>query len=118
MEQTIEYTLSDYLNAFKRRRRILVIVALPILLIAIGLATFLPDKYTSSAQIDINLEGTSARTLEPIEVSTYADQYIAKLTDRALSRNNLLDLANDSDIFSGTSDQLSEAERLDLHFLT
>jgi uncharacterized protein involved in exopolysaccharide biosynthesis len=114
MESSIEYNLSDYVNAFKRRRRILFIIALPILLVAVSLAIFLPDKYTSSAQIDINLEGTSARTLEPIEVSTYADQYIAKLTDRVLSRGNLQKLAGDSEVFSGVLGQLPESDRIGL----
>jgi uncharacterized protein involved in exopolysaccharide biosynthesis len=114
MEAGIEYTASDYFNAFKRRRGILVIVAVPILLLSVSLSMLLPDKYTSSAQIDINLEGTSARTLEPIEVTTYADQYIAKLTDRALSTDNLRRLAEDPEIFAGAHGELVESDRLGL----
>lgn len=113
MDATLEYTASDYFDALSRRRGVLFAVAFPILLGAVLLAAFLPDRYTSFAQIDINLEGATAQTLEPIEVTSYADQYIAKLTDRALTRENLLPLVNDENVFSPSQAELSESERMD-----
>jgi len=114
MDSSLEYTTTDYLNAFRRRRGVLLAVALPILLAAGLLAAWLPDKYTSSAEIDINLEGASANTLEPIEVSSYADQYIARLTDRVMKHENLLNLASDPELVAAVSSDLTETERTDL----
>ena len=94
MDSSLEYTTSDYLAAFRRRRGVLVAVALPIIVGAAMLSAILPDKFTSYAQIDINLEGSNVRTLEPIEVTAYADEYIAKLTDRALAQDNILTMAD------------------------
>lgn len=88
-------------------------VAIPVLLGAVLLARLLPDRYTSSAEIDINLEGSVARTLEPIEITSYADQYIATLTDRALTRENLAELANQPELFAGEESGLTESERID-----
>jgi len=113
METNTEYTASDYLIALGRRRRVLLGVAIPVLLGAVLLARLLPDRYTSSAEIDINLEGSVARTLEPIEITSYADQYIATLTDRALTRENLAELANQPELFAGEESGLTESERID-----
>ena len=113
METNTEYTASDYLIALGRRRRALLGVAIPVLLGAVLLARLLPDRYTSSAEIDINLEGSVARTLEPIEITSYADQYLATLTDRALTRENLAELANQPELFAGEESGLTESERID-----
>jgi uncharacterized protein involved in exopolysaccharide biosynthesis len=113
MDSSIEYTVGDYLAVFRRRRGLLLAVAIPVFACAVLISVFLPDTYTSSAQIDINLEGASAKTLEPIEVTSYADQYIAKLTDRALTRENLLGLVNDPVVFPGGQSGPTESEKLD-----
>jgi uncharacterized protein involved in exopolysaccharide biosynthesis len=113
METSTEYTASDYLIALARRRRVLLGVAVPLLLGAVLLARLLPDRYTSSAEIDINLEGSVARTLEPIEVTSYADQYIATLTDQALSRENLVELASKPELFGPEESALTESERVE-----
>jgi len=112
MDSSVEYTASDYINALRRRRRVLLAVATPIIACAVVFASLLPDKYMSFAQIDINLEGANARTLEPIEVASYADQYISRLTDRALTRDNLLVLATDPSVFSASQNDLTDSERL------
>lgn len=114
MDSSIEYTVSDYLNALRRRSGVLLVVAVPILASAFLLSVLLPDSYTSSARIDINLEGSGANTLEPIEVSSYADQYIAKLKSKVMSQENLLALANDPVVFAESQSDLSESERADL----
>ena len=114
MNANIEYTASDYISALGRRRGALIVVALPILVGAVLFAVLLPDRYTSFVQIDINLEGSSARTLQPIEITSYADQYIAKLTDRALAPGSLQTLVNDPTIFPIGQDDLTESERLEL----
>jgi uncharacterized protein involved in exopolysaccharide biosynthesis len=114
METTNEYTASDYLSALTRRSRLLLGVAGLVLLGAVLLARLLPDRYSSAAEVDINLEGSVARTLEPIEVTSYADQYIANLTDRALTRENLSDLAETPDLFAHEEGTLTESDRIDM----
>ncbi len=86
-------------------------VALPIITIAVSLAFLLPDSYESFARIDVNLEGEKVRTLEPINVANYADQYIAKLRERVQTRENLNLLVQDDAVFSGDLTALSDAER-------
>jgi len=110
MDSKLEYTVSDYLAALRRRRGVFLVVALPILVCAGLTAAILPDKYTSFAEIDINLEGSNVRTLEPIEVTSYADQYISNLTDLALSRANMLALASDPEVIAATPSGVGEAE--------
>ena len=67
------YTLDDVIAAVRRRRRVFVYVALPIIAVASGLALTLPDVYRSVARISIDLEGANVQTLEPIQVAAYAD---------------------------------------------
>ena len=107
------YTMNDYIAVFKKRRGLFLSIAAPIAIIAAGLSLLLPDKYTSSAQIDIDLEGSNVRTLEPIELTTYADQYIAKLESRVMARENLLELANDNAVFGESSAAGDESERIE-----
>ena len=113
MDANLEYTASDYLAAFRRRRGVLLAVAIPIIVAAVALSVLLPDRFMSYAQFDLNLEGATARTLEPIEVTTYADQYIAKLQGRALSKENLRALADDPDALPPGADGTSASERMD-----
>lgn len=114
MDSNIEYTASDYVTALRRRRGVFAVVALPIIVVTVLFSTLLPDKYTSFAQIDINLEGSNVRTLEPIEVTSYADQYIAKLGGLALTQANLLALVNDPEIFPSDQIDQTESERMAL----
>lgn len=111
MDSNIEYTASDYLAAFRRRRPVLLKVAVPIFAGAVLLSVVLPDTFTSSARIDINLEGSSANTLQPIEVSLYADKYITKLTDRAFAHVNMLAMSGNSAVVAASPDESSESER-------
>ncbi len=107
------YTTGDYFTAFRRRRGSLLAIAAPVIVITIALSLLLPDEFTSYSRIDIDLEGSNVQTLEPIELTRYADQYISRLKDRVLARHNLLALANDSEVFPGGQDELTESDRLD-----
>ena len=108
------YTLNDYLAAIKRRWRIFFLVALPVITIASGLALMLPNEYQSFARIAVDLEGANVRTLEPIQVAAYADQYIAELRDRVLSGDNLLRFAQDASVFPENDKQLSVPDRVNM----
>jgi uncharacterized protein involved in exopolysaccharide biosynthesis len=108
------YTINDYLAAFRRRRSVFVFTAVPVIAVAAAIAMLLPDEYRSYSRIDIDLEGANVKTLEPIELTTYADQYIAKLQERVISRDKLLALANDPEVFGPDDGELSESERIDM----
>lgn len=112
MNPETTYSFDDYVDSFRRRRKILLIIALPIVLGAAALATFLPNKYTAVARIDIDLQGSDVRTLEPIQLTSYADQYIRDLEDRVMMRENLLALVNEAGVFPAGLDELTESERV------
>jgi len=82
--------VSDYIAALKRRRMLLLYIVLPITAIAIGLAIGLPDKYVSSSliqfsQAEISGELPSSGRQE----KSYADQYVASLTNTVLAKDRL-----------------------------
>jgi uncharacterized protein involved in exopolysaccharide biosynthesis len=108
------YTLDDVIAAVRRRRRVFVYVALPIIAVASGLALTLPDVYRSVARISIDLEGANVQTLEPIQVAAYADQYIAELRDGVLSEDNLLPFVRDSGAFPESEDELLLYARMNI----
>jgi len=112
MDSNLDYQASDYLAVLRRRRKILAAFAVPIVVGAALLSLLLPDNYTSWAHIDMNLEGSKVRTLEPIEITTYADQYIADLTDRALIPDNIVELANDPEVFPDDRSESAELDRI------
>jgi polysaccharide biosynthesis transport protein len=82
-------TFSEYLTALRRRRLLMVWVALPIILIAAILATALPDAYRSTGTFRL----TSGQIADAGESAEFADQYIMSLADRVLSGSNLSDIA-------------------------
>lgn len=108
------YTLEDYVSAMKRRRRVLYYVAFPIAVVAFAIAASLPNEYASVARIAINLEGSSTRTLEPLQVSAYADQYIAELRDRVMTTKNLQPFVEDPENFPVTEKEFPISDRLGL----
>lgn len=114
MPSSDSYNLDDYLGALKRRSRMITYVSLPIVAIALSLALLLPDTFDSSARIDINLEGEKVRTLEPITVANYADQYVGKLRNRVMAYQNISILAKDETLFPGELSKLSHADRVRL----
>src|SRR5688572_10628008 len=90
MEPSSAPGLSDYLLALKRRRNLMLGIALPIIALAVMLAIGLPSIYTSSGFIEIE----EAQNLKQITSDTnneprYADQYVTSLGTRVLSTPNL-----------------------------
>lgn len=83
----------DYLAILRKRRKLLLMVGLPILALGVALAIALPDVYRSSGQIEI--EGAQALKQNPNalaqdpEESPYADQYVRSLSTVVLSDRNL-----------------------------
>jgi uncharacterized protein involved in exopolysaccharide biosynthesis len=110
MDLENSYTVSDYLAALRRRSKVFFLVAIPVLAIATVIALVLPNKYPAYARFDIDIEG--AKTLESIDLTSYADQYVAKLRNRVFSVEKLRALAQDPDVFGSEFDTLSEPERI------
>jgi polysaccharide biosynthesis transport protein len=79
--------LGDYVNAMRRRLPLFFKVALPIALAGFLLAYWLPDVFRSSAEFRIDLEGPDL--VEPLALTSYADQYIGALRQKVTSRDNL-----------------------------
>lgn len=98
----------DYFGAIRRRRKLLLMVALPILAIGAALALALPDVYRSEGQIEI--EGAQAVKSNPNalaqdpEESPYADQYVRSLSTVVLSDRNLAKLLNDHQLYEGQAE--------------
>ena len=106
------YSIEDLISAAKRRSRLFVYAAIPIVAIAASLALALPDVYRSVARISVDLEGANIQTLEPIQVAAYADQYIAELRDGVLSEDNLLPFVRDSEAFPESEEEFPLGARM------
>jgi len=104
----------DYIGAIKRRRNLLLGIALPIIALAVMLAIGLPSMYESSGFIEIeeaqNLnKEVGAASNEP----RYADQYVASLGTVVLSRTNLRKLLQEHQIYDDQNeDPAGAVERL------
>src|SRR5688572_11914088 len=87
-----EYTpqLTDYVAALKRRSRLMINVAVPIVLGAVILATALPEVYQSSAVIDIEETKIPGYTESQGRDQSFADQYVAGLSDEVLKHEGML----------------------------
>lgn len=94
-----QFSFQDYANALRRRLPTFLKVVLPIVLIAVGLAVWLPDVYRSTAEFRIDLEGPGLDVLEPVILTTYADQYIGGLRQRVMSRDILEEWLDEFDIY-------------------
>ncbi|MGH8228818.1 MAG: GumC family protein [Steroidobacteraceae bacterium] len=98
METQLTPDISDYLAAVKRRHFLLLVIALPIIAIAVALAIGLPSEYVSTAlvqfsQATISGELPSEQAMRTPaymdEQRTYADQYVANLRDSVLNARAL-----------------------------
>ena len=90
---------SDYVAAVKRRRVLLVTIALPILAIAVALAIGLPDIFVSTGLITFSDATVSGELPTDKEHATreksYMDQYVASLSESVMSPTNMVKLVKD-----------------------
>ena len=107
---TEEFSLEDALIILKRR---LLYFIIPVIIIApIGLVTvmLLPAKYTASGRILIESQQIP-ETMIRSTVSTFAQQRIQTIRQRVITREQLLEVANEYDLFPASLG-LSESERV------
>ena len=104
MDSEASPEFSGYLHAIARRKALLFGVAIPIAVLAVLLALFLPDMYTSSALVEID-EPTSTQSLaETSGGESYADQYVTNLKGIVLTDNNLRKMAKEHDLYPELAD--------------
>lgn len=93
----------DYLAILRKRRKLLLLVGLPIVALGVALAIALPDVYRSSGEIEI--EGAQALRANPNSLTQdpddtpYADQYVRSLSTVVLSDRNLAKLLNEHQLY-------------------
>ncbi len=115
----------DYLGALRRRRKLMLIVGLPIVAIGATLALALPDVYRSEGQIEIEgaqavKQNPNSLTQDP-EDTPYADQYVRSLSTVVLSDRNLAKLLAQHKLYddqaddpAGALDQLRDDIKVDI----
>lgn len=95
---------SGYLHAIARRKALLFGVAIPIAVLAILLSIALPDKYTSSALVEIDEPSGAQSMAETSSGESYADQYVTNLKGIVLTDANLRRMAQEHDLYPELAD--------------
>lgn len=120
LEEPLEPTrdLRDYLDALRRRRRPMGIVIAVLLAAAVAAAVLWPPTYQSTATILIQ-EQEVPPDLVQSTVTSYAMQRVQVITQRVLTRANLLGLINKYDLYpkqreNDTNEELVDRMRKDI----
>ena len=108
------FTLTDYMNAFRRRRQVFLFIFLAGVTIAVLLAVSPPDYYRSGAEFRIDLEGPNVNLLETVALTNYADQYVTTLQRNVLTADNLRTWLEESNVFAEYRDEMTERELIGL----
>lgn len=109
---------AEYLGILRKRRRLLLTLATPIVVLGGLLAVGLPDIYRSSGLIEIegaenlrsganNLSIVGRQSDEPM----YADQYVQSLSTQVLSEKSLRGLLGQHRIYDDQDEDLSAAAK-------
>jgi uncharacterized protein involved in exopolysaccharide biosynthesis len=103
----------DYLAILRKRRKLLLMVGLPIIALGVGLAIALPDVYRSSGQIELegaqNLKQNPNALGQDPDESPYADQYVRSLSTVVLSDRNLAKLLAEHKLYDDQADDPAAA---------
>lgn len=98
----------DYLSILRKRRKLLLMVGLPIVAIGATLALALPDVYRSSGQIELegaqNLKQNPNALGQDPDESPYADQYVRSLSTVVLSDRNLAKLLAEQQLYDSQAE--------------
>ena len=91
MQEEQSKDLKDYLDAFKRRRWAIIGIALTIFVIGVITALALPPTYRSAATILIEEQQIPSELVQST-VTSYAAQRIQTISQRVMTRQNLMDI--------------------------
>jgi uncharacterized protein involved in exopolysaccharide biosynthesis len=110
--------LGDYIDAVRRRRRPILAVAVTLFVISLLVALLLPPEYRSTATVLIE-EQEIPQDLVRSTITTYAWQRIQTISQRVMSRNNLLSIVEKFDLYANkrkreTSEEIIERMRTDI----
>src|SRR5687768_3579670 len=117
--------LGDYLAILRKRRRLLLLVGLPIIVLGAVLAVALPDVYRSQGEIEIegaqNVKNNPNELAQDPDESPYADQYVRSLSTVVLSDRNLARLLREQQLYddqiedpAGALDRLRDDIKVDI----
>ena len=117
--------LGDYLAILRKRRRLLLLVGLPIIVLGAVLAVALPDVYRSQGEIEIegaqNVKNNPNALGQDPDASPYADQYVRSLSTVVLSDRNLSRLLREHQLYddqaedpAGALDKLGDDIKVDI----
>src|SRR5687768_1527936 len=99
---------SEYFAILRKRRRLLLLVALPIVVLGGVLAVTLPDVYRSAGQIEIegaqNVRNNPNALGQDPDESPYADQYVRSLSTVVLGDRNLARLLREHQLYEDQAD--------------
>lgn len=106
---------AEYFSILKKRSRLLLNIAVPIIALGAILAIGLPDIYRSSALVEIDerqsMQNMLARSQSGAD-DQYADQYVQSLSTRVLSDANLRRLLEEHTLYDGETDEREMLRRL------
>ncbi len=102
----------DYLRIINRRRKFVVIPFIIIFLLSIVLAVTLPSVYRSTATILIE-EQEIPNELVRSTVTTFADQRIQIISQRIMSRSNLMEIIKKYNLYTDELKSKTEEKVLD-----
>lgn len=107
--------LSDYLYAIRRRRTPILIIAATLFVISALVAFLLPPVYRSTATILIEEQEIPQEMIRST-ITTYAWQRIQTISQRVMTRANLLEIVNKYDLYADkrkweTTEEITERMR-------
>jgi polysaccharide biosynthesis transport protein len=100
MESASPEGLSTYLRALRRRRGLMLLVALPVLLGALVVAFALPDRYSSAGLVGIEqqrLEGVRSSTRSASD--DFIQEYVRSIASELLTEASLKDAASRLELY-------------------
>jgi len=104
--------IKDYLKIIKLRRKFLIIPFVIIALLSIILAVVLPSIYRSSATILIEEQEIPSELVKST-VTTFADQRIQIISQRIMSRSNLVEIIKKYDLYANDRKTKTEEKILE-----
>src|SRR3990167_6821295 len=115
-EQTKD--LKDYLDAFRRRRALVFIIFTAVFSISVLAALLWPPTYRSAATILIEEQGIPADLVRST-ITTYAWQRIQTISQRVMSRANLLEIVDKYKLYQSkrafeTNEEIVERMRTEI----
>ena len=110
LEQTMD--LGDYLAAFRRRSGMIILIAGTVFILGLITAFVWPPTYASSATILIEEQEIPVEMVQTT-VTSYAGQRIQVISQRVMTRANLLEIMNKYDLYVDERKRETTEEVLD-----